>query len=130
MKHRFVDANIFLELLYRNEKKQSRCLDFVKKNKDLWTTALVIIEIEWVLRSAYEEPKERILKFFEELFRVRDLEIENKALIAEVVELYSKINIDFTDCFNVVLARKKGISEFVSYDRDFDKIPKISRLEP
>lgn len=130
MKSRFIDTNIFLEVAIRKGKRSDRCLEFLenKKNK-LWTTILVISEIEWVLRSFYEVEKRKIVDFLMRIFALKNLEIEDKKLLLEALEIYEKKGVDWTDCINVVLAKKKGIEKFVSFDKDFEKMGFGKRVE-
>lgn len=39
-------------------------------------------------------------------------------------------NLDFDDSTSIAAMRKLGIREVVSFDRDFDKISGIARIEP
>jgi len=41
-----------------------------------------------------------------------------------------EVNISFTDIFNYCFMVEEGIKEIYSYDKDFDKLEGINRLEP
>lgn len=130
MKRKFVDTNIFLELLVRRGEKHHQCKRLFERTQGLWTTTLVIVEIEWVLRSFYEATKPRVVEGIRRLLGLQCLEMPDRDVLMEALRIYEEKNVDFTDCINAVLARKEGIDEAYSYDRDFEKMGGIQRLEP
>lgn len=44
--------------------------------------------------------------------------------------IYARKNIDYIDAYNAVLMRRLSLKAIYSYDKDFDKIEGIDRLEP
>jgi predicted nucleic acid-binding protein len=49
----------------------------------------------------------------------------------EVFDLYvDHPSISFADCYHAVLMKQLGLKEIVSFDRDFDRLPNITRIEP
>ena len=38
--------------------------------------------------------------------------------------------LDFDDALALQIMKEKGIHNIISYDKDFDKIPNIKRIEP
>jgi predicted nucleic acid-binding protein len=50
--------------------------------------------------------------------------------LRRVFDLYVDLNIAFADAYHVVLMKQKGIDVVVSFDREFDRVAGISRVEP
>jgi len=50
-------------------------------------------------------------------------------LLPRILAFYVEKNISFIDAYLVVLMAKKKIKKIYSFDKDFDKIPGILRLE-
>jgi predicted nucleic acid-binding protein len=44
--------------------------------------------------------------------------------------LYVEKNISFADAYHAVVMQKLNLTEIVSFDRDFDKLPTLKRIEP
>lgn len=132
MKYRdgFVDTNIFVEVFARKGERALACARFLKAAADLWTTELVVAETEWILRSGYQEPRQRVVSCLKQILGSENIKIENKKELLEALALYENLNIDFTDCISAVLVQNSGVSEVYSYDKHFDKFPGIKRLEP
>lgn len=53
-----------------------------------------------------------------------------KDLILNALTLYGDKNIDYIDAYNISVLKEQGIKEVYSYDRHFDKIEWVRRLEP
>jgi len=65
------------------------------------------------------------------LVKMRNLVIIDKTDPIEAVEIYSKISLKFIDAMiaSYPLIRT-GKMHIISYDKEFDKIPGVKRLEP
>ncbi|MCL5069363.1 MAG: PIN domain-containing protein [Actinobacteria bacterium] len=46
------------------------------------------------------------------------------------MDIYASRNIDFEDALSFAHMEKRQIKEIYSYDRDFDKLEELKRLEP
>jgi predicted nucleic acid-binding protein len=53
-----------------------------------------------------------------------------KRRLRRVFALYVERNIPFADAYHAVIAETLGSGEIVSFDRDFDRIPGVRRMEP
>lgn len=131
----FVDTNIFLRFLTNDEPKKAdeiekifrKCLEGEIK---LYTSVLVIAEIIWTLESYYKFPKEEISFKIEILLNTPGLEIESKELLTESLILYQRKNIDFIDSSNAIYMQYLNLKSLYSYDKHFDKISDLKRIEP
>ena len=56
--------------------------------------------------------------------------VEQKDLIQEALSLYQKYNLDFADALMASTALRKGPLSIFSFDRHFDRVEGIERLEP
>ncbi len=77
-------------------------------------------------------PAADVRKFFESLKLYKGLSIHGHSLstrIAATREMEGK-GLDFDDATSVATMRSLGIDKIVSFDRDFDGIDGISRLDP
>lgn len=126
----FIDTNIFLEVLARPGEKSDRCLALLDSNKSLWTTLLVLAEVEWVLRSGYELPKDHIVVCIKRILTLPSLDIEKKETLLDALPLYGKSNADWIDCVNAVLCREAESKQVCSYDKHYDRFNWIKRIEP
>ncbi|MCK4268113.1 MAG: PIN domain-containing protein [Actinomycetia bacterium] len=132
---RFLDTNIFIRFLTNDIPKKAEACEkifkkAVEKKETLFTTDLVIAEIVWVLESIYELQKEEIQDKVEKILNTPNLICPHKDLILSALTIYSEKNIDYIDAYNALILKDKGIGELYSYDKDYDRIDWLTRLEP
>lgn len=135
MKPVFVDTNIFLRYLTGDDpKKYEKCKELfknaVKKKILLLTSDMVIAELIWTLHSFYKVSKEDIIEKVTIIINTPNLKIPNKKLLTEAIALFGQKNIDYIDAYNAVYMKNNGCVKILSYDKDFDRIEDIKRLEP
>ena len=132
---RFLDTNIFIRFLTDDvPEKADACEKIfkkaVEKEETLFTTDLVIAEIVWVLESFYELPKKEVQDKVGKILNTPNLICPHKDLILSALVLYSEKNIDYIDACNALTLKEKGIEELYSYDKHYDRIDWLTRLEP
>jgi len=59
-----------------------------------------------------------------------DIEVDNKKVLINTLNLYESHNVDWTDCLNMFLIKDQKISEVYSYDKGLKVYGWITRLEP
>lgn len=135
MKTIFVDTNIFLRYLTADDpKKFEECRKLFKRALEkkvvLLTSDMVIAELIWALHSFYKVSKEEIIEKVSIIINTQNLKIPNHGLIAETLALFSEKNIDYIDAYNAVFMNNNSCDQIYSYDKDFDVIENIKRMEP
>ncbi len=132
---KFVDTNIFIRYLTNDiPEKADRCEEIFRKavnrEENLYTTDMVIAEIVWVLESYYELPKREIQEKVGKILNTPNLIGPNRDLILTALTLYTEINIDFIDAYNGLILRNEDIIDVYSYDKHYDRISWLNRIEP
>lgn len=130
MKSRFVDTNIFLEVFARTGKKSTACVKYLEEETGLWTNYLVMSEIEWTLRSFYNQPREEIADKLHSILKLDNLRVASKVILIEAVEIYRETSMDWVDVVCALEIRESGNLEIISYDKHFDKLGFLRRREP
>lgn len=133
----FVDTNIFLRYLLDDDlAKTARCLDLFQRAAQgdvrLFTSESVVAEIVYVLSSPnlYRLPHSQIAYQLRPLIEIKGLTVDHKRSLLEAIDLYEETRLDFEDCLIVAHMRRNAIVGVVSYDRHFDRIPDVNRIEP
>ena len=135
---KFVDTNIFIRLLAADDEKKSeacfRLFQRVQRGEESVTTAEAIIaEVVYVLSSPslYHLSHEDISARLRPILSLRGLQLRYKRTYLRALDLYAAHPfLDFEDALAVAHMERHGISEIVTYDRDFDRIPNLTRIEP
>lgn len=130
----YLDTNIFLRFLAADHPTMSpesaRLIERAEAGEiTLRTSHLTLAEIVWSLRSQYQRSREDVAATLSSLLGLHSLRVDQPDFLREVTDWYRSTNVDFTDAYNALDARRRGFDRIVSYDRDFDRLP-IERTEP
>ena len=130
----FLDANIFLELIL-NDKKAENCAVLLNKIKDKEVIAKTsdfiiytcMLQIQFKLKSV-----EKTQKFILFINQLKGLEILRPSLgdIFDATAISEKYKLDFDDSLVVSCMKSNNIQDLFSFDKDFNKVEIIKRLEP
>jgi predicted nucleic acid-binding protein len=135
MENKFVDTNVFLRYLTKNDiSKYERCRQMFKRALEgeitISTSGMVIAELIWTLLSYYKVPKAEVIEKVSVILGTENLFVPDKDVLADALVLYARKDIDFIDAYNAVFMKYQGIREIYSYDEDFEAIEDIERKEP
>jgi len=135
MKPIFIDTNIFLRVLTKDNKKMfDECMKLLISIKagrvESRTSTLVLSEIVWTLGTTYSFSKKRIADAIKSIINVPEIKVVEGHEIMLATEFYEKYSVKFIDS---LIASIPGIQSgewtMVSYDKDFDKLG-VKRVEP
>ncbi len=133
----FVDTNVFIRLLTRDDPvKTQRGLALFQRAErgeiQLVTSETVIAEIVYVLSSptVYRLPRADIARLLRPVLELKGLRIEHKRSVLAALDGYEQTNLDFEDCLSIEHVRRTRPTGIYSYDRGFDRVAAVRRLEP
>ena len=126
----FVDTNIFIEVYIREGPKSDKCLKLLEKTTNLITSWTIIAEVEWILRSFYKYTKSDIISVLQSILSFSGLKINNRPQLLLALSYFQQHNIDWVDCLNIGFCQKESINKIYSYDKHFNKLKPLTRLEP
>lgn len=135
MKTALVDANIILRFITKDPPEMAAAARELFKRADAGEVGLIILpitvaEVVWVLESFYEYPKLQIAETVGAFLRCDGLLMDQADLVQEALILYEGKNLDFADALMAATALRKGPIFIYSFDRHFDRLEGISRLDP
>lgn len=90
----------------------------------------VIFETVFLLERRYGRSKLEIREALLSLLALPAIELPDKQRIGRAFELYTDSRLSFADAYHVALMEQLGIDEIASFDKDFDSVPGIRRVEP
>ncbi len=131
----FLDTNIFLRHLLNDHEDHSprstAYLERVERGEFRVQTAdTVVFEVVFTLQSFYRQPKEMIRDLVLPLIELPGIELPGKPLFRRAFSYYVDQNLPFADAYHVALIERAGIEEVVSFDRHFDRVATVQRIEP
>ena len=136
---RFLDTNVILRYLtWDDETKAQACYELFQRVKqgeeELFTCEAIVTEVVYVLsspRAPYQLSHEEIRARLLPILTLRGLRLPQKRLYLRALDLYaSSPFLDFEDSLAVAHMERQGVREIVSYDKDFDRVTGVQRVEP
>jgi uncharacterized protein len=132
----FLETNVFVRHLTQDNPKHSpratAFFDRIQRGEASVRTAdTVVFETVFTLQSFYRTPRAVIRDGVLSLIELPGVILPGKQHFREVFDLYvAHPSISFADCYHAVLVKRLGLTEIVSFDRDFDRLPGVTRVEP
>ena len=130
----FVDSNVFLELELDQE-RADECEIFLNKVRKgvlrAITTGFHIDSILIVMENYGKSPSDLEI-FLSSLLGYKGLEVYTLSILDRIsaTRWMDKLNLNLDDAIAYHVMKKLNIIKIVSYDRHFDSIKDITRLEP
>jgi predicted nucleic acid-binding protein len=134
MKRAVVDANVILRYFTKDppDMAEAALKTFSAAQEGdvrLVVAPVTVAEVVWVLESFYGYPKLQIAETMTEFLSADGLEVIDLELLVQALSLYHEKNIDFADAMLTSFALSRGLSMVYSFDRHFDRIPGVTRIE-
>jgi predicted nucleic-acid-binding protein len=135
VKVRTIDANVILRFLLDDHPEQSpRCRELLRRVQDgeetIFLPEVVVSDTVWTLQRFYRWPPDRIRRFVGTLLDLDGVRVNRKATLLEALHLFATLRIDFSDALIAAEMLRSGREEIYSYDRDFDRVPGLRRVDP
>jgi len=131
----FLDTNVLLRHLRQDHADFSpRATAYLAKIEGgelkVRTADTVIFEAVFTLQHSYRQPKAAIRDALLPLIELPGIVLPGKRRFRKVFAYYVDYNISFADAYHAVLMEGLELEEMVSFDREFDRLPTIRRVEP
>ena len=135
---RYIDANVILRYLTRDDPvKAQACYALLRRvesgDEDVTTSEVIIHEVLYVLtsRAQYGLSHEDAASRLRPVLALRGLKMPRKQVCRRALDLFASYpHLDFGDALAIAESEHLGISEIISYDTDFDRVPGVQRVEP
>lgn len=132
---RFLDTNILVRYLTNDDPaKAARALTLLERvaegTEAAVTTPLVIFETVFLLEKSYKLPKAAVREKIAAILSLPGLQLPEKPLCLQGLDYYVHHNISYADAYNAAWMLREGVPEVYSWDREFDRVPGLSRIEP
>jgi predicted nucleic acid-binding protein len=122
-----IDTNVVVRYLTGDHPEQSPRARVLIDSHEVFVSTTVLLETEWVLRSAYGYPPGQIGQALRAFAGLPPVTLEDPTLAATALDWMVE-GMDFADALH--LARAEGCAAFFSFDRRFAKMAKrLSKIE-
>lgn len=93
-------------------------------------TPLVVFEVVFLLERRYKVPKDSIREKVRDAISLRAVQLAEKEVCLRALDLYVERNIAFADAYHAIWMQRAGVTDIYSWDKEFDRVPSLTRIEP
>jgi len=131
----FLDTNVLVRHFTQDNPAQSpRASSYLEHIEDgnvrVRTEPTVIFETVYLLEKQYKIPRTVVRDGILALVDLPGIVMPGKKRIHDAFTFYIEQNLPFADAYHLGAMRAEGLNEIVTFDREFDRIAGIRRIEP
>ncbi len=131
----FLDTNVFLRHLLEDHPDQSPratayLLSIERGEVTVRISEIVVFETVFTLQRRYGKPRANIRDAVLALLELPGILLPGKRRLRRVFDLYVDRNLSFADAYHALFMERLGLTQVVSFDEDFDRIPGLDRVMP
>jgi len=116
-----LDTNVLVRYIMQDDAKQSplatRMVESLTAASPGFVPLVAIVELAWVLSSAYELSRSQVIVAFEALLRTKELVVQNGETVWKCIRLLQRSGGDFADCLIACSAEAAGCEKTMTFDR-------------
>jgi predicted nucleic acid-binding protein len=131
----FLDTNVLLRHLLQDHPQQSpRSTAYLARVEHgeikVRTSDTVVFEMVFTLQRQYGVSKADIRDNLLPLLELPGIVLPGKRRLRKVFDLYVDLNLPFADAYHVALMQRLGLRHIISFDKEFSRVPGVTRVEP
>lgn len=117
-----LDTNVLVRFLVQDDARQGAAAtrlirSQINTGETLFVPVTVVLELEWVLRSAFGFDKAAVLQALFGLLSTYELVFESETAVEAALGLYAENAADFADALHVALSVQAGAAPLWTFDK-------------
>lgn len=117
-----LDTNVLVRYIMQDDESQSglatRLLESLTAEAAGFVPVVVVVELAWVLSSAYGLDRTQLVDAFAALLRSKELVVECAETVWKALRVFGSSSADFADCLIERSASAAGCDRTVTFDRN------------
>jgi predicted nucleic-acid-binding protein len=95
-----------------------------------WISGLVLVELSWVLASAYKFPKQDVAAAIEAMLSLPGVAVEDEATVRAALGSWqaARGDVDFADCMILHTAARAGHGPLGTFDARLARLPGTEKI--
>lgn len=111
-----VDTNVVIRFLLNDDPEQAARARRVIGERECWLSLTVLLETEWVLRSAARLDPQRIHHILCNFIGLPTITVELPVRVSDALALFAE-GMDFADALHLTAAMQAGCEALATFDR-------------
>jgi predicted nucleic-acid-binding protein len=120
-----LDTNVLVRYIMQDDLKQSPLATRLIESRSVESRGFVplvsVVELFWVMSSAYELDRGQLIAALEGLLRTKELVVERAEIVWKALRIFQTANVDFADCLIDRSAAAAGCEKTMTFDRGVAK---------
>ena len=116
-----LDTNILVRYIMQDDARQSalatRLVESLSAESPGFVPLVSVVELAWVLSSAYGLDRGQVVQAFEGLLRTKEIAVERAEIVWKALRVFQGANADFADCLIERSAAVAGCDRTMTFDR-------------
>ena len=116
-----LDTNVLVRYITQDDNKQADLANSLIEGLDDaspgYVTLVTVIELSWVLESAYNFSRQQFAEVLQTLMAVDTIKLDRSAVVASAVRTYAASKADFSDCLIERLSARAGCVKTMTFDK-------------
>lgn len=116
-----LDTNVLVRYIMQDDAKQApqatRLVESLSAEAPGFLPLVAVVELAWVLSSAYDLDRTQLVEAFEGVLRTKELVIERAEVVWKALRAFQSVNADFADCLIAHSAASAGCEKTMTFDR-------------
>jgi predicted nucleic-acid-binding protein len=116
-----LDTNVLVRYIMQDDLKQSPPATRLIESRSVESRGFVplvsVVELFWVMSSAYELDRGQLIAALEGLLRTKELVVERAEIVWKALRIFQSANVDFADCLIERSAAAAGCEKTMTFDR-------------
>jgi predicted nucleic-acid-binding protein len=116
-----LDTNVLVRYIMQDDLKQSPLATRLIEARSVESRGFVplvsVVELFWVMSSAYELDRGQLIAALEGLLRTKELVVERAEIVWKALRIFQTANVDFADCLIERSAAAAGCERTMTFDR-------------
>ncbi|MEO7641253.1 MAG: type II toxin-antitoxin system VapC family toxin [Ramlibacter sp.] len=116
-----LDTNVLVRYIMQDDARQAamatRLMEALTAEEPGFISLVSIVELVWVLGSAYGLKREQVAQSLEGLLRAKEVVVDRAELVSNATRLYKSAAVDFADCLIHMTAQSAGCEKTMTFDK-------------
>ncbi len=116
-----LDTNVLVRYIMQDDVKQSPLATRLIESRSAESRGFIplvsVVELFWVMSSAYELERGQLIEALEGLLRAKELVVERAEVVWKALRIFKTANVDFADCLIERSAAAAGCERTMTFDR-------------
>jgi predicted nucleic-acid-binding protein len=116
-----LDTNVLVRYIMQDDVRQSslatKLIEGLSVDAPGFITLVSVIELTWVLESAFELNRSQIVEVFQRIMSVDVFKVDRVGIVASALRIYANSKADFADCLIERFSAHAGCAKTMTFDR-------------